>query len=92
MDEQNEKCLLLEVSFEDVVQPLMDGDTESCPECKSIMTLIEQFVTEDYPSAEYFEVDYDPKQQTLLGICDIYDKPSDDIVEMKIWFTLNNPE
>ena len=89
MDSENEQCLILDVSFEDVVNPLIIGDAESCAECKSIMTVVEQMIVEDYPNAQYFEVDYDPHQQAKLGFCDMYDKPSDDIVEIKIWFTLN---
>ena len=87
----DETLMLLDVSYEDCVLPFIEGDPEVCAECKSIMSVIEGMITEDYPTAAYFEVDFDPEQQQSLGFCDIYDKTCDDLVQLKIWFkTIDN--
>jgi len=83
---EDEILMCVDVSYKNCVRPFIDNDAESCAECKSLMSIIEQSIIEDYPNAAYFEVDFDPEQQQRLGFCSIYDETCDDLVELKIWF------
>jgi len=82
-----DQLLRVNVSKENVVEPLTN-DAEGAL-ADSIMTVLEQRLTAHDPELRYFEVDYDPQQETFTAFCEVFDEAYTDIVVINLWYMTN---
>jgi len=78
------QLLRVNVSKTNVVDPLSDDPSGALAE--NIMTVLEQRLEKLYPDVAYFEVDYDPSQETFTAFCEVFDEAYTDIVVINLWF------
>jgi hypothetical protein len=85
----NERLMVLTVSYEDVVKPLEQSKSNSVQsaEVKSILDVIEATLLDKDSSACFFNVEYEQDQHFRSGVCDIYDVAKNDIVLINICYT-----
>ena len=79
-----DQLLRVNVSKANVVQPMID-DTDGAL-ANTIMEVLEQRLEKLFPNVAYFEVDFDPTQETFTAFCEVFDEAYNDIVVINLWF------
>ncbi len=85
---KKETLIRVNVSKGDVVDPLI-ADNESAMS-DSIMKVLEMRVEHEVDNLAYFEVDFDPRQDTITAFCEVFDEAYDDIVSINLWAKTND--
>ncbi len=84
-----DKLMRVNVSKTNVVDALINEPEGALAE--NIMTVLEQRLMNLEPDLAYFEVDYDPRQETMTAFCEVFDEAYTDIVTINLWyFTIDN--
>ena len=78
------KLMRVNVSKTNVVDPLSNEPDGALAE--NIMTVLEQRLMNLEPDLAYFEVDYDPTQETFTAFCEVFDEAYTDIVNINLWY------
>jgi len=81
---QADKLIRVNVSKTNVVDPLDKEPLGALAE--NIMTVLEQRLEALEPNVAYFEVDYDPRQETFTAFCEVFDEAYTDIVVINLWY------
>ena len=79
-----DQLMRVNVSKTNVVDPLSDDPSGALAE--NIMTVLEQRLEKLVPDVAYFEVDYDPTQDTFTAFCEVFDEAYTDIVTINLWY------
>ena len=78
------KLMRVNVSKTNVVDALINEPDGALGE--NIMTVLEQRLEKLEPDLTYFEVDYDPRQETMTAFCEVFDEAYTDIVVINLWY------
>ena len=79
-----DQLLRVNVSKTNVVDPLANEPDGAL--AQNIMTVLEQRLEKLFPDVAYFEVDYDPTQDTFTAFCEVFDEAYTDIVVINLWY------
>ena len=78
------ELMRVNVSKTNVVDALINEPEGALAE--NIMTVLEQRLEKLEPNVAYFEVDYDPRQETMTAFCEVFDEAYTDIVTINLWY------
>ena len=78
------QLMRVNVSKTNVVNALIEDPNGALAE--NIMTVLEQRLEKLEPHLAYFEVDYDPRQETMTAFCEVFDEAYTDIVVINLWY------
>ena len=78
------QLMRVNVSKKNVVEALIEDPNGALAE--NIMTVLEQRLEKLEPTLAYFEVDYDPRQETMTAFCEVFDEAYTDIVVINLWY------
>lgn len=85
-----DKLMRVNVSKLNVVDAMYDEPDGALAE--SIMEVLEQRLEKIEPNVIYFEVDYDPRQETFTAFCEVFDEAYTDIVTINLWYQTNEED
>ena len=79
-----DKLVRVNVSKKNVVDAMVEEPNGALAE--NIMEVLEQRLANIEPNVAYFEVDFDPRQETMTAFCEVFDEAYTDIVTINLWY------